>query len=197
MRRAIILSTLIVMLMAVAGVTVAQERTSAPLEATTIPETMAIPEETTVAPEEDESDNAEDTVAEKPGKDETPRPETTKDEPTEDESDDRDEGEKTEDRDEADESDKPDAADDRDEADEATVKPTKGKPVGGGNSEAKKSENAGVKKAAAKPAKKSVKGGGSKAGKVTVCHKGKKTLSVGAPAEKAHVRHGDTTGACG
>jgi type IV secretory pathway VirB10-like protein len=194
MRRAIILSTLIVMLMAVAGVTVAQERTPAPLEVTTIPETTAIPKETTLAPEEDESDNAKDTVAEKPGKDETLRPETTKDEPTEDESDDRDEGEKTEDRDEADESDKPDAAD------EATVKLAKGKPVGGGNSEAKKSkksENAGGKKAEAKPAKKSVKGGGSKAGKVTVCHKGKKTLRVGAPAEGAHVRHGDTVGACG
>ena len=32
--------------------------------------------------------------------------------------------------------------------------------------------------------------------KVTLCHKGKKTLSVGKPAAKAHMKHGDTLGAC-
>jgi hypothetical protein len=32
--------------------------------------------------------------------------------------------------------------------------------------------------------------------KVTLCHKGKKTLTVGAPALAAHQRHGDTQGAC-
>ena len=32
--------------------------------------------------------------------------------------------------------------------------------------------------------------------KVTVCHKGKKTISVGGPAVKAHLRHGDTLGRC-
>ena len=32
--------------------------------------------------------------------------------------------------------------------------------------------------------------------KVTLCHKGKKTLTVGAPALGAHQRHGDTQGAC-
>jgi hypothetical protein len=31
--------------------------------------------------------------------------------------------------------------------------------------------------------------------KVTLCHKGK-TITVGAPAAKAHLRHGDTLGAC-
>jgi hypothetical protein len=47
------------------------------------------------------------------------------------------------------------------------------------------------------------KGQGAKAaasqyqyGKVTICHKGK-TITVGAPAVKAHVRnHGDRLGAC-
>lgn len=34
-------------------------------------------------------------------------------------------------------------------------------------------------------------------GKVVVCHKDKKTLTVGAPAEAAHLRHGDAPGACG
>jgi hypothetical protein len=31
--------------------------------------------------------------------------------------------------------------------------------------------------------------------KVTLCHKGK-TITVGAPAAKAHLRHGDALGAC-
>jgi hypothetical protein len=31
--------------------------------------------------------------------------------------------------------------------------------------------------------------------KVTLCHKGK-TITVGAPAAKAHMRHGDTLGRC-
>ena len=31
--------------------------------------------------------------------------------------------------------------------------------------------------------------------KVTLCHKGK-TITVGAPAVKAHVRHGDHVGSC-
>jgi hypothetical protein len=32
--------------------------------------------------------------------------------------------------------------------------------------------------------------------KVTLCHKGKKTITVGAPAAKAHMRHGDKLGRC-
>jgi hypothetical protein len=32
--------------------------------------------------------------------------------------------------------------------------------------------------------------------KVTLCHKGKKTISVGKAAANAHVKHGDTVGAC-
>lgn len=32
--------------------------------------------------------------------------------------------------------------------------------------------------------------------KVTLCHKDKNTISVGAPAEDAHLRHGDSLGAC-
>ena len=33
-------------------------------------------------------------------------------------------------------------------------------------------------------------------GKVTLCHKDRVTISVGAPAEPAHLRHGDSLGAC-
>jgi hypothetical protein len=32
--------------------------------------------------------------------------------------------------------------------------------------------------------------------KVTLCHKGKVTITVGAPAVKAHLRHGDKLGHC-
>jgi hypothetical protein len=32
--------------------------------------------------------------------------------------------------------------------------------------------------------------------KVTLCHKGKKTITVGAPAVKAHLKHGDRLGHC-
>ncbi len=39
-------------------------------------------------------------------------------------------------------------------------------------------------------------GGGNGQQKVTLCHKGKKTLAVGAPARAAHLRHGDTKGPC-
>jgi len=37
---------------------------------------------------------------------------------------------------------------------------------------------------------------GGNQGKVTICHKGRVTISVGAPAEPAHLRHGDRLGAC-
>jgi hypothetical protein len=40
-------------------------------------------------------------------------------------------------------------------------------------------------------------GSGSGQQKVMLCHKGKKTLTVGEPAKEAHLRHGDTLGACG
>ncbi len=34
------------------------------------------------------------------------------------------------------------------------------------------------------------------AAKVTICHKGRKTLTVGVPAKSAHLAHGDTLGPC-
>lgn len=40
-------------------------------------------------------------------------------------------------------------------------------------------------------------GSDDKAHKATICHKGKKTISVGRPAVPAHLAHGDTEGACG
>jgi hypothetical protein len=39
--------------------------------------------------------------------------------------------------------------------------------------------------------------GGNGQTKVTLCHKGTNTITVGAPAQAAHERRGDTLGACG
>jgi hypothetical protein len=36
----------------------------------------------------------------------------------------------------------------------------------------------------------------SPSGKITICHKGTKTNSVGAESVGAHLAHGDTLGAC-
>jgi hypothetical protein len=41
--------------------------------------------------------------------------------------------------------------------------------------------------------------GGSGSGgldEVVLCHKDKNTITVGAPAQEAHLRHGDSLGAC-
>jgi hypothetical protein len=40
------------------------------------------------------------------------------------------------------------------------------------------------------------RGGGAGKQKVTLCHKGKNTITVGAPAVDAHLRHGDTREEC-
>jgi hypothetical protein len=45
-------------------------------------------------------------------------------------------------------------------------------------------------------AAKSRGGGSGGQDKVTLCHKDKKTLTVGVPAQEAHLRHGDILGAC-
>jgi hypothetical protein len=39
-------------------------------------------------------------------------------------------------------------------------------------------------------------GRGGNQRKVTLCHKHKNTLTVGAPAQAAHLCHGDSLGAC-
>jgi hypothetical protein len=47
-----------------------------------------------------------------------------------------------------------------------------------------------------KPGNEGVPGRGVGGQKATLCHEGTKTLTVGAPALAAHLRHGDTRGAC-
>jgi len=39
-------------------------------------------------------------------------------------------------------------------------------------------------------------GDGTEGPKITICHKSKQTLSIGASAWPAHMAHGDTLGAC-
>jgi len=69
----------------------------------------------------------------------------------------------------------------------AAPPPGKGKPP-----------TAGKPAAAATAAKKQYGPAGKQYGKtkVTLCHKGKKSITVGAPAVKAHLRHGDKLGRC-
>ena len=73
-------------------------------------------------------------------------------------------------------------------------------PAGGSEPEAgelEASEPEGVgdaKGVGGKPEGKAKGGGGQK---IILCHKGKNTITVGAPARDAHLRHGDTLGACG
>ena len=73
----------------------------------------------------------------------------------------------------------------------AAPPPRKGKPAGTPGQPGKPA-------AAATAAKKQYGPSGKQYGKtkVTLCHKGKKTITVGAPAAKAHLRHGDKLGRC-
>jgi hypothetical protein len=71
------------------------------------------------------------------------------------------------------------------------------KDTGGGPEAKGKPEGVGKGVKAGGPAGKSkVKGGGGQQ-KFILCHKGKVTITVGAPAEDAYLRHGDNRGACG
>ena len=72
----------------------------------------------------------------------------------------------------------------------AAPPPGKGKPAGTPGKPGKPA-------AAATAAKKQYGPSGKQYGKtkVTLCHKGK-TITVGAPAAKAHLRHGDKLGRC-
>jgi len=59
-----------------------------------------------------------------------------------------------------------------------------GEPPGKSRPDAGRPEDAGEKRFDGNP------------GKVTLCHKDRVTISVGAPAKPAHLRHGDRLGAC-
>ncbi len=70
--------------------------------------------------------------------------------------------------------------------------PGKGKPAGVGRATGPEPEG----KTRARGAEREANGGAGQQ-KVTLCHRGKNTITVGAPATYAHhLRHGDTEGAC-
>ena len=59
-----------------------------------------------------------------------------------------------------------------------------GKPPGKSRPATRRPDDAGEKRFGGNP------------GKIILCHKNRVTISVGAPAEPAHLRHGDSLGAC-
>ena len=179
MRRAVILATLTLLLFAIAGVTAATENTF-----TSSPQAGDTTESTTPEPTRPEPAAPEVTV-----------PETTVPEAT--------------------------VQEDIEKLDEGTVEATVVVPEepnepGAGNNGGIRADNGieEVDEPAAKlgkpehPGKPPVRGkpddlgkageksAGGNPGKVTLCHKDMVTISVGAPAEPAHLRHGDRLGAC-
>jgi hypothetical protein len=190
MRRAVILATLTCILFAVAGVTVAGENTftsSSPdgdqTESTglgrTVPEATATVPETTVPEvvEKPVEGTVEATVGvheeqKEPGKGETGAGNYG--------------GIQDDNR--------------LEEAGEHTGKPNKPEHAQGGKKYGKP-RVAGKPPGKSKPATGRPDDAGAKGidgnpGKVTLCHKDRVTISVGAPAESAHLRHGDTLGPC-
>ena len=197
MRRAVILATLTLLLFAVAGVTAATENTF-----TSSPQAGDRTESTAPEPTSPEPAAPEVTV-----------PETTIPEATLHEDVDKpDEGTVEATVVEPEEPKAPGAGNyggiQADNGIEATDEPAAmaGKPehAQGGKEigmlrETGKPEHPGKPPARGKPddvGKAGEKRAGGNPGKVTLCHKGRVTISVGAPAEPAHLRHGDSLGAC-
>jgi len=197
MYRAVVLTTLVILLLAVAGVSVAQDgrifagkpNSDDPPESTeaTTPEPTSLeatgPEGTTTSPPPGASSEADDHQN-------TPEP-TVVNEPT------------------VGDPEKPTAAPTREETPTPATNDV-ANPGGGGRAVGKPEHAGTVPDPAAGPAEMGQHGNaepqelGDEAGpgrgaggqKATLCHKGTKTLTVGAPALDAHVRHGDTPGAC-
>ena len=149
MRRAVILATLALLLLAVAGVTAAQEGVFESAEpGVDVSETTA------------QENTAPEPASPEPTGSKRMSPETTTDEET---------APTDEEPPEAEESGEP-------------VGKDKGSDKAGGGEQPESADRAG--------------GAGCRR-KVIVCHKGEKTLTVGTPAEVAHLRRGDSRGACG
>lgn len=160
MRRAVIFVTLLLLLLAVAGVTIAQEGTflgdepaeNISPEATTSED--ALPETTTPGStgpdlEIPQANDQETSSPEKPELESPEEDETSEEEPP--------------------------------ETDGANNAPEDENKVNGRNEAEDKAGDEAVDRLQQK---------------VTLCHKGRITISVGTPAQAAHVRHGDALGAC-
>jgi hypothetical protein len=194
MYRAVVLTTLVILLLAVAGVSVAQNgrifagkpNSDDPAEATT-PEPTSLeatgPEGTTTSPPPGATSEAED-------QQDIPEP-TVVTEPT------------------VGEPEKPTAAPARQETPTPATNDV-ANPGGGGRAVGKPEHVVKAPDPAAGSAEMGQHGNGEPlelgneaefgrgvgGQKVTLCHKGNKTLTVGAPALAAHLRHGDARGAC-
>jgi hypothetical protein len=210
-RRAVILATLTFLSLAVAGVNVAQERSFSPkagyqTEPTTLEVTTGEPtefvEEGTVEnertvevtvenfdePEADELEFTEDEAAEGKGKNRG-KPESVS---------------KLAGKGKPPSADKPKASKKVKPQDVGKPEGVGSKPEGAGEPPGKpagvgKAKGLGgdkpTGKSRAKGGKEEANGGGGQP-KVTLCHKNKNTISVGAPAQYAHLGHGDRLGAC-
>ena len=192
MRRAVILATLTLLLLAVAGITVAGGMGSGPERDH---QTESTVQETTIREYPDPGDEgspvrsgpAAGTVAENSGEPEADELEVTEVEPAE--------GREN--------AGKPEGVGKREDAGKLAGKGKPGgkkqKPQGAGKPEdagepAGKGKPAGVGKARGGRGEAN---GGEGQQKVTLCHKDKNTITVGAPATDAHLRrHGDTLGPC-
>lgn len=190
MRRAVILATLILLLLAVAGITVAQESDFSPerdflkteptaQEATTGESTELTGEEPVEVDEHTAGDVLES--SEEPEVDDS---EVTEDKAAKGES-------KREKRGEPKGVGKPEGVGGKPEG--AGAPAGKGKPEGVG-----KGEKAGGPRdgSEARGDSEEATGGGGGQQKITLCHKDKNTITVGAPAKDAHLSHGDSLGPC-
>ena len=184
MRRAVILATLTLLLLTFAGITVARESNFGPeesyrteqttREATTRESTDLAYEETTT-----ENEGAGAGVVENSVEPESDSSEVVEDQGAWGEG-------KSEKRGRPKDVGKPEHAGGR-----AGVA-REGKPEGVGRGRAGKPADESESRG---DGEKAARGGGGR--KVTICHKGKIAITVGAPAEAAHIRHGDSPGECG
>ena len=191
MRRAVIFATLTFLLLAVAGVTVAGENTFTSSQRTGDQTESTAPEPTTLDPDAPEVTVPEATAPEETVNEDVEKPdegtvETTGVVPEEPE--------------------EPGAGNygGIEETDEPAARPGKPEHAQGGKKngllrQTGRPEHPGKPPVRGKPddvGKAGEKLAGGNPGKVTLCHKGRVTISVGAPAEPAHLRHGDRLGAC-
>jgi hypothetical protein len=196
MRRAVIFATLTFLLLAAAGVTVAGENTFTSSQRTGDQTESTAPEPTTLDPDAPEVTVLETTVPE------ATVPETTVHQDVEQ----PDEGTAGATIVEPKEPKEPGAMNygGIEETDEPAARPGKPEHAQGGKKNGLLRQTGRPEH----PGKSPVRGGPGDVGKagekraignpekVTLCHKGRVTISVGAPAEPAHLRHGDRLGPC-
>jgi hypothetical protein len=196
MRRAVIFATLTLLLLAAAGVTVAGENTFTSSQRTGDQTESTAPEPTTLDPDAPEVTVLETTVPE------ATVPETTVHQDVEQ----PDEGTAGATIVEPKEPKEPGAMNygGFEETDEPAARPGKPEHAQGGKKNGLLRQTGRPEH----PGKSPVRGGPGDVGKagekraignpekVTLCHKGRVTISVGAPAEPAHLRHGDRLGVC-